>query len=216
MSIGNVDSRTLLAAYPYVNQMRKSSTTGKISFADMIKQTAENSSADRTEVYKDYLKQKYGNVTFKNVSKDHETLERLGKRMSGNDVVIAPNIVEEMANDPEKAAYYEGKIDDFFNDIPRKKAMSAAQGLVYQPCGVVIHEDGSVTYISGCSNDTPETRAKIKAEQEAKRKKQEKYRLIIEETANKRRQIASWQYQKPFMAQALQKGSFAFNARTWM
>ena len=64
--------------------------------------------------------------------------------MNGNSVVIAPNILEDMANDPEKAAYYEQKIDDFFNATPRLKAQFAAQGLNYEPCGVVIHEDGSV------------------------------------------------------------------------
>lgn len=61
--------------------------------------------------------------------------------MNGNSVVIAPNILEDMANDPEKAAYYEQKIDDFFNATPRLKAQFAAQGLNYEPCGVVIHEN---------------------------------------------------------------------------
>ncbi len=158
------------------------------NFADTVRMTAESSSADRTESYKDYLKQKYGNVRYESVGKDQESLDRAGKGMSGNDVIIAPNIVEEMANDPEKAAYYEGKIDDFFNDIPRAKAMFAAQGLNYEPCGVVIHEDGSVTYISGCNNDTPETRAKIKAEQAAKRARREKYHKLSEEAAERRRE----------------------------
>ena len=33
--------------------------------------------------------------------------------MSDNDVVIAPNILEEMAGDVKKALYYEQKIDYF-------------------------------------------------------------------------------------------------------
>ena len=66
--------------------------------------------------------------------------------MSGSDVVIAPNILEQMANDTEKAAYYEGKIDDFFLATPMLKASFAARGLDYQPCGVVIHEIGRASW----------------------------------------------------------------------
>ena len=54
--------------------------------------------------------------------------------MSGGDVVIAPNILEQMVNDTKKAVYHEGKIDAFFNAIPMLKASFSAQGLDYQPC----------------------------------------------------------------------------------
>lgn len=126
---------------------------------------------NQLEEYTKYLRSKYGNLTVKSVGKDKATLDRLGKSMSGNDVVIAPNILEEMACDPEKAAYYEGKIDAFFEDIPRQKTLFAARGLDYQPCGVVVHEDGSVTYIGGCA-DSPERVAQVNAINKAKREKQ--------------------------------------------
>lgn len=126
---------------------------------------------NRLEEYTKYLRSKYGNLTVKSVGKDKATLDRLGKSMRGNDVVIAPNILEEMACDPEKAAYYEGKIDAFFEDIPRQKTLFAARGLDYQPCGVVVHEDGSVTYIGGCA-DSPERVAQVNAINKAKREKQ--------------------------------------------
>ena len=214
MSIGNVNS-VLMAAYQYANKTQKGNAAEKTSFADTVKNfadtaklTAESSSTDRTEAYKDYLKQKYGNVRYESVGRDQKSLDRVGKGMSGNDVIIAPNIVEEMANDPEKAAYYEGKIDDFFNAIPRLKAQHAAMGLNYTPGGVVIHEDGSVTYISGCDNDTPETRAKIKAEQEAKRGRRQKYQELSEEAAEKSRELAELQYHKMLMADNFQKSGF--------
>ena len=207
MSIANVNS-ALIDAYQYANKTQKSNATGKTSFADTVKQTAESSSADRTEAYKDYLKQKYGNVRYESVGRDQKSLDRVGKGMSGNDVIIAPNIVEEMANDPEKAAYYEGKIDDFFNAIPRLKTQFAAQGLNYTPGGVVIHEDGNVTYIGGCDNDTPETRAKIKAEQGAKRERRQKYQELSEEAAEKRRELAELQYHQQLMAENFQKNGF--------
>ena len=183
------------------------------SFRDKLEKlvqtdSAEGAVSDRTEAYKGYLKQKYGNVRYESVGKDQKSLDRVGKGMSGNDVIIAPNIVEEMANDSEKAAYYEGKIDDYFHAIPRLKAQFAAQGLNHTPGGIVIHEDGSVTYIGGCDNDTPETRAKIKAEQAAKRGRRERYQELAEETAERRREFAEWQYHKILMAEALQTSGF--------
>ena len=36
-------------------------------------------------------------MTIESIGKDQASLEKAGKRMSGNDVVIAPNILEEMA-----------------------------------------------------------------------------------------------------------------------
>ena len=207
MSIGNVSS-ALMAAYQYANKTQKGNAVEKTSFADTVKQTAESNSADRTEAYKNYLKQKYGNVRYESVGKDQESLDRAAERMCGNDVIIAPNIVEKMASDPEKASYYEGKIDDFFNDIPRKKAMSAAMGMVYEPCGVIIHEDGSVTYCSRGSNDTPETRARIKAEQEAKRGRRQRYQELAAEAAEKRREFAELQYHKMLMEENFQKSGF--------
>lgn len=127
--------------------------------------------SSRLEDYTKYLRSKYGSLTVKSVGKDKKSLEGFGKSMSGNDVIIAPNILEETACDPEKAAYYERKIDAFFEDIPRQRAMFAAKGLDYQPCGVVVHEDGSVTYISGCTDST-ERVAKVNAVNKAKREKQ--------------------------------------------
>ena len=206
MDIGNID--IALAAYQYANKAQKNNAAEKTSFSDTVKQTAGSSSTDRTEAYKDYLKQKYGNVRYESVGKDQKSLDRVGKGMSGNDVIIAPNIVEEMANDSEKAAYYEGKIDDYFKDIPRAKAMFAAMGLNHEPGGVVIHEDGSVTYISGCNNDTPETKAKIKAEQAAKRGRREKYQELAAEAAEKRRELAKLQYHRLLMSEAQQKSGF--------
>ncbi len=137
---------------------------------------------EKLESYKKYLHEKYGNVSFESIGKDRVSLENIGKSMSGNDVVIAPNIVAEMANDPQKAAYYERKIDDFFESIPMLNAHFAAQGLVYEPAGVVVHDDGSVTYIGGCS-DSPERVAQVARENKAKQERKEALRQENEEAA---------------------------------
>ena len=139
-----------------------------------VYETAETS---QVNAYLEHLKQKYGRVTIESVGKDQASLERAGRRMCGNDVVIAPNILKEMASDPKKAAYYEQEIDRFFTDIiPKGKAFAASIGLTFEPCGVVVHEDGTVTYICG-GGDSPERVAevnRINAEKAKKKAEQQK------------------------------------------
>lgn len=142
--------------------------SSSIDFATSLQRmTSQN-----VESYRQYLHEKYGNVRFENIGKDRASLENVGKSMSGNDVVIAPNIVEQMANDPQKAAYYESKIDAFFESIPAQNAYFAARGLVNEPAGVVVHDDGNVTYIGGCS-DSPERVAQVERENRAKQERKE-------------------------------------------
>ena len=196
----------ILTAYQYADKAQKNNAAGKTSFADTVKQAAENGSTSRTEAYKDYLKQKYGNVRYESVGRDQKSLDRAGKSMTGSNVVIAPNILEQMANDPEKAAYYERKIDDFFEATPRLKASFAARGLDYQPCGVVVHEDGSVTYIGGCA-DSPERVAEVNAINKAKREKEAAQRKESmersREAAEERKEQIETAYQKQAMAEYL-------------
>lgn len=117
----------------------------------------------KIETYTERLRRKYGTVTIQSVGRDPESLQRAAGSMSGHDVIIAPNILSEMAGDIHTALYYERKIDYFFDTIiPQETARCAAMGLVFEPCGVVVHEDGSVTYICGCS-DSPERAAKVNA-----------------------------------------------------
>lgn len=147
------------------------------------------------EAYKARLERRFGPVTVKNVSHDPAELEALGKQMNGNDIVIAPNILEQMASDPQAAAYYERKIQYFFTDvIPNGQAFASARGLTFEPCGVVIHPDGTVTYICG-GGDSPEKVAKVAAENRARREKEaaqrrEYFELAAEAAARRR---ALWQ-----------------------
>jgi hypothetical protein len=175
-------------------------------------QEVQDTNTSNVDAYTEYLKSKYGNVTIQSVGKDQASLDRIGKSMSGNDVVIAPNILEKMANDSETAAYYENKIDDFFDDIPRSNAWFAAKGLVYEPGGVVVHEDGTVTYISGCS-DSPERVAQVNAENKEKREKEAKQRKEAiehsQEEAEKRRQQIESHNQEQAMTEALNSRIFS-------
>ena len=126
--------------------------------------------------YAKHLEAKFGmRVTAKYFKKDQESMDVLGRSMNGNDLVIAPNILDEMAANRETASYYEAKIQYWFDNIPKWKAESAAMGLTYEPCGVAIHEDGTVYYIGG-GTETPERKAQIEAAQKAQREKKLKRR----------------------------------------
>lgn len=179
MSILGVNG-ALTGAYQYTNRTQKTGTN-KIGFTEQLQKTGEAADTSKVDAYTEYLRSKYG-----------------------NDVVIAPNILEQMANDPKKAAYYEGKLDDFFNATPRLKASFAEQGLDYQPCGVVVHEDGSVTYIGGCG-DSPERVAEVNAINKAKREKEAAQRKTSmersQEAADERKEQMEIIYKQRSMAE---------------
>ena len=196
---GMIDCRYLNRMYSPLPEHRtvRSAAARTSSFLDMAAKASrgtadvlevsgepEVSETSNVDAYLEHLKKKYGRVTIESVGKDQASLEKAGKRMSGNDVVIAPNILEEMASDAKKALYYEQKIDYFFNTvIPQGNAICAAQGLVFEPCGVVVHEDGTVTYICGCS-DSPERVAEVnRINAEKAKKKAEQQRQYQEQAA---------------------------------
>lgn len=152
------------------------------------------------EEYKKYLEKKYGRVTIQSVGRDQANLERAGKAMNGHDVVIAPNILKEMAENPERAAYFEEKIDSFFRKGPEYTAYFAAKGLAHEPGGVIIHEDGTVTYIGGCS-DSPERAARVAAENQARRKKETERRTALLEGADLTKEQEMELFQQEFWAE---------------
>lgn len=195
MSISGVNS-ALACAYQYAvsGDVRKAEGTGigKTNFMDLFQKAGEASDTSRLDAYKEYLKQKYGaGVSIQNVGKDQSSIDRIGAGTAGTgNVVIAPNILEQMAKEPKKAAYYEGKIQNYFNSVPRYQAELSAMGHEIHSSGIVIHPDGTVThYISG--DLKPEVRAKIeariKAEDEAKAKRKRQYQKLSEEAAEERK-----------------------------
>lgn len=112
--------------------------------------------------------------------------------------------MEEMANNPEKAAHYEKIIDDFFASQPMVKARMAAGGFEIQSYGVVIHPDGTANYYV-CGDVSPEKKAKIeaqmKAEDEEKAKRRQQYREQSEKAAEKRRIETERTYRRQNMAE---------------
>lgn len=205
MSVRNISA----VAYQPRNAAR-TVTAGQTSFLRQLKSTVEVEEA-RVNEYLDHLRSRFGNVRIESVAKDQKSLENVGKGMSGSDVIIAPNVLEKMAGEPETAAYYERKISDYFDAIPRLDAMCAAQGIVHDPGGVVIHEDGSVTYIGGC-HDSPEKVAKVLAEQRAKAEKRaQRQKELLErsqEEAQQRKELWEIQHQKRIVMESLFQNTF--------
>ncbi len=149
----------------------EASRTARTAAASDTRAADVASAADTADAYKAYLEKRFGPVTLRNVGRDRDSLEEAASHMRGNDVVIAPDIFDQMVNDPETAAYYEKKISYFFtNVIPEGTAFAASVGLDFQPCGVVVHPDGSVTYICG-GGDPPEKAARIAKENREKQDK---------------------------------------------
>ena len=205
MSILGVNG-ALAGAYQYANKAQKTSAN-KASFTEQLQKTGE-AGISKADAYTEYLKQKYGaGVSIQNVGKDQSSIDRIGAGTAGTgNVVIASNILEQMANDPEKAAYYEKKIQEHFDSLPQTEAFMAAVGHKITSCGVVVHEDGTVTYyLSG--EESPEKKAKVEAEQKAKQEKkaarhQENLKRS-QEVAEKRRQEMEIAYRKQTMEEML-------------
>ena len=207
MSILGVND--VLGAYQYANRTQKAGTSGT-SFTEQLQKTGEAANTSKVDTYTEYLKKRYGaGVSIQNVGKDQSSIDRIGAGTAGTgNVVIAQNILEQMANDPEKAAYYEGKIQNYFNSVPRYQAELSAMGHEIHSSGIVIHPDGTVThYISG--DLKPEVRAKIeakmKAEDEEKAKRKRRYQELSKEAAEKRKLEMELAYKRQSMTELLAK-----------
>lgn len=209
----------VLGAYQYANRTQKAGTSGT-SFTEQLQKTGETANTSKVDTYTEYLRQKYGaGVSIQNVGKGQGNIDRIGAGTAGTgNVVIAQNILEQMANDPEKAAYYEKKIQEHFDSLPQTEAFMAAIGHKITSCGVVVHEDGTVTYyLSG--EESPEKKAKVEAEQKAKQEKKAAQRQEnlkrSQEAAEKRRQEMEIAYRKQTMEEALANRTMETNRFTY-
>ena len=217
MSIPGVND--VLGAYQYASRTQKAGTN-ETSFTEQLQKTGETANTSKADIYTEYLRQKYGaGVSIQNVGKGQGNIDRIGAGTAGTgNVVIAQNILEQMANDPEKAAYYEKKIQEHFDSLPQTEAFMAAIGHKITSCGVVVHEDGTVTYyLSG--EESPEKKAKVEAEQKAKQEKKAAQRQEnlkrSQEAAEKRRQEMEIAYRKQTMEEALANRTMETNRFTY-
>lgn len=98
---------------------------------------------------------------------------------------------EQMVNNPQKALYYENKIQMGLSNFPKVQAQLSLAGFEIYSYGVSIASDGTV-YTYTCGDLKPEVRAKIeakiKAEDEAKAERKREAEKRSEEAAKRRRQ----------------------------
>ena len=205
MSILGVNS-ALAGAQQYAIRTQKTSAN-KASFTEQLQKTGEAAETSKVDAYQKYLEQKYGPIMVRSVGSDQKSMDALGTGTYGmNNIAIAPNVLEEMANNPEKAAHYEKIIDDFFASQPMVKAQMAAGGFEIQSYGVVIHPDGTANYYV-CGDVSPEKKAKIeaqmKAEDEEKAKRKQQYREQSEKAAEKRKMEMEIAYKRQTMEEML-------------
>lgn len=168
-------------------------------FAEQLKneRLIKDNKAD-DDVYYKYLQNKYGDVTIESVKNDQHSIDRIGAGTSGTgNVVIAPNILEQMASDPKKAAYYEGKIQEYFSLLPKYTAELSVMGHEIHSSGIIIHPDGTVTHYC-CGDLKPEVRARIEAqmkvEAEEKAERRRRYRELGEKAAEKQEAVRELDY----------------------
>ena len=190
MSLSGVNE-VLPGIRPHGGKVQSRNLDG-MGFAEQLQSIGEKMGCSSAEVYQKYLERRYGNVMIQSVENDQKSMDRLGAATSGTgNVVIAPNILEQMAKNPEKAAYYEGKIQQYFQTLPMCQAQLSAMGHEIHSSGVVIHPDGTVTYYV-MADLKPEVRAKIeaqiRAEDEAKAKRKREYQRSSEADAERWRQ----------------------------
>lgn len=145
-----------------------------------------------TQDYLNGLKAKYPDVNitvadFKNGKQmDNYILGSSGR----NNIVIASNIIEQMASDPATAAKYEKVIADVPNAAKESKAAIAALGGENIAFGTYIDKDGKVTYWSFSKyerNERPGTSYKetIQDQLKAKRAKKKEEEALKEKRIEK-------------------------------
>lgn len=208
---------SVVSAYQYANRIKNRQVSDS-GFMDSLNKTATE---DKVESYKNCWQEKFGvPIMVTSVGKNQRSMDNFAAGTAGmGNVAIAPNILEQMANDSEKAAYYEKKISDYFNyGVPKTDAFMAMIGHRKTSEGLVIHEDGSVThYLSG--EESPEKIAKFEAEQKAKRETKAKQAREnterSQEVAEERRRIQEENYRRRSIESVLNEqifnsGSFAF------
>lgn len=186
----------------------------KTDFGSVLstKDVAAEAVSPKAKEYTAYLKEKYGDASVKSVGRDQKSMDSLGMGTAGmGNVVIAPNILEHMADDPEKAAYYEGKIQEYFDGLPKLQAEISAMGHEIHSSGIVIHPDGTVTqYVTG--DLKPEERAKIeariRAEDEEKANRRRMYFIQSEQAALRRSQELENYYRQKLMTGSFRSDLF--------
>ena len=211
MNIGSMQNVTAMTAQLNAGMVQR--RTGIADFAGALHAASGETKVD---AYKNALEAKFGvPMIVASVGGDQSSMDGIGAATSGTgNVVIAPNILEQMANDPEKAAKYEKMIQEHFDSLPQTEAFMASIGHKITSCGVVIHPDGTAHYyLSG--EEGPEIKAKFEAEQKAKREKKIEERREEEKRAEERAREHAIQMERIFHRQNVEEAMLALQMQAF-
>ncbi len=140
-----------------INNMVQNSTKKRVS-SNQFKATVLNYSTDN--VIKELTKKFNIKVSVKSVSKDKQSVTRertsLSSSIGSVPVMIAPNILNDMASNTKGKEYVEKTIEDFFTQQSALDSSLATRGKRATPAVIIFHSDGSWTE-SGGSEPTPES-----------------------------------------------------------
>jgi len=185
------------------NDIRKNHVdTPNVSFMDTLSRAAlgrtsasaisatESNGTTNVNSYLVQLQSKFGTkISVQDMEYSKANINHIGGSTTGTgNVLIASNILEKMASDPQARKYYEQKIQGHFDTIGEANAFMAMHGRRIVSSGVIVHPNGEVTYYSS-SDYTPEEKARLekamKEEDEAKAKKRAEEKRLNEITLNK-------------------------------
>lgn len=224
-SLNNVTSYALSQ-----NNINRKTTadTSVVDFKNVLSQTAlgqtspvRTSTTNTTNVnsYLSQLQSKFGTgVSVRDMEYSKANINHIGSSTSGTgNVIIASNILEKMASDPQARQHYEQKIQGHFDTIGKANAFMAMHGRRVVSSGVIIHPNGEVTYYSS-SDYTPEEKARLekamKEEDEAKAKKREEAKRLSEIVLNKYIQSISYSTPQIDILSSDNPGEFLFQTPT--
>ncbi len=151
----------------------------------------------QSDSYLSQLQMKFGSkVSVQNLEYSKANINHIGSSTVGTgNVIIAPNILEKMASDPQARQHYEKKIQAHFDTNGEANVFMAIRGRRIVSSGVVIHPNGEVTYYSS-SDYTPEEKARLeramKEEDKAKAKKRLEEKRHLDALAEKNAQEAAY------------------------
>lgn len=141
--------------------------------------TSSRNLSGAAQDYLNELKEKYPDVNI--TVADFKNEKQFDSYMLGssgfNNIAVASNIIEKMANDPATAAKYEKVIADVPESGKKIKSDCDAMGIKLISCGARIDKNGKVTYwgvAEGKTMENPGTVYKEKMQKQLEQKRAEK------------------------------------------
>ena len=166
--------------------------TGVTDYTNIYGANRANKSGGDTGTTGSYLqglKEKYPdvNVTVADFKNEKQEDNYMFGCSGGNNIVIAPNIIEKMARDPATAAKYEKYIAEAPEATEIMREGIAAHGGEMVACGTAIDENGKVTYWSIGRHKPPRESQSVsyKEQLEEKREKKRQEEAIKEKRLKK-------------------------------